>query len=579
MRALVVVLSSARVGLVALVGLIALVGLSATAAGAAEPVASTPTPDAPAAAAAAAMTTTTKKKKKEAATAPDSPRAALSHFLDHARHGRFDDAALYLEQAPAEGPRTVRRLRLLLDRGAAVSLKEVSPLSHGDPDDGLADDVDEVGELGLDDGLAVPVELVRVAPAVSGVSGVHWVFSSPTVARVDDAWRAVPHGALIERLPDVLLREGPLGLLRYQWLLLPLLLALSWFVGVVASRLLQALLRRLAARTRASWDDELVTGLRGPITLALTVAAAAALSPWIELWGRPRELFDGALRTGLMVAFFWALLRVVDVVVTHLLASPWSLDKPASRALVPLGGRIFKVTVVAIAAIAVISSFGYPVASLLAGLGIGGLAVALAAQKTFENLFGAFAVGVDQPFREGDSIKVDDLIGTVEAIGLRSTRIRTLDRTLVTLPNGQLAEKRIESFAERDRIRLLVMLNVGHATTSAQLQAVVAGLDAMIRAEPKVWPEGITARLSAIGPASLDIECSAWFDTRDFDEFAVIRSRLLLAFLRIVEESGAALAHPTRTVRLAETPAVASLAAALAPPFLAPPLEPPQTGL
>jgi hypothetical protein len=135
--------------------------------------------------------------------------------------------------------------------------------------------------------------------------------------------------------------------------------------------------------------------------------------------------------------------------------SPWGLTHVASRSLLSLGARIGKVALGIMALVAVISELGYPVTSLIAGLGIGGLAFALASQKTVENLFGAFSIGVDQPFCEGDFIKVEDFSGTVEAIGLRSTRIRTLDRTLITVPNGKLAEMRIETFAVRDRIRLV----------------------------------------------------------------------------------------------------------------------------
>jgi MscS family membrane protein len=205
-----------------------------------------------------------------------------------------------------------------------------------------------------------------------------------------------------------------------------------------------------------------------------------------------------------------------------------------------------------LATVAIISELGYPVASLIAGLGIGGLALALASQKTVENLFGAFSIGVDQPLREGDFVKVEDfMMGTVEAIGLRSTRVRTLDRTIVTIPNGKLAEMRIESFAVRDRIRLACTLGLVYGTTASQMRLVVAGLEQTLREHPKIFSEGITVRFKELSPSSLDIEIMAWFTTADYAEFQLIRQDLLLAFMEIVEKAGTAFAFPTRTVHLA----------------------------
>src|SRR5205085_3085581 len=140
-----------------------------------------------------------------------------------------------------------------------------------------------------------------------------------------------------------------------------------------------------------------------------------------------------------------------------------------------LAGRTLKVLLIIIATISFLGSFGLPVGSLIAGVGIGGIALAFGAQKTVENLFGAFALGIDQPLREGDFVRLDnETLGTVESVGLRSTRIRTLDRTIVSLPNGRLADSRIETFGERDRVRLHTMLSLVYSTTALQLRDVIS---------------------------------------------------------------------------------------------------------
>jgi MscS family membrane protein len=271
---------------------------------------------------------------------------------------------------------------------------------------------------------------------------------------------------------------------------------------------------------------------------------------WLNLDPKAELFINGLLKTGFLIAFFWALGRSIDILVQGVTLSAWATSNPASRSLVPLAGRIGKVAVFAIAVVALLSDFGYPVASLVAGLGIGGLAIALAGQKTLENLFGAFSIGADQPFREGDFVKVEDFVGTVEAIGLRSTKIRTLDRTLISIPNGKLADMRLESFAARDRLRLACIIGLVYETTAAQVREVLAGFEKVLRDHPKIWPDAVIVRFQSFGDSSLNIEVMAWFQTSDWGEFQLIRQDILLAFMEVVENAGTSFAFPTRTVHL-----------------------------
>lgn len=243
------------------------------------------------------------------------------------------------------------------------------------------------------------------------------------------------------------------------------------------------------------------------------------------------------------------LARCVDVAAHVAASSAWG-SRAAAGSLVKLGARISKVGVVVLAVIALLSAWGYSVASLLAGLGIGGLAVALAAQKTVENLFGAFSIGVDQPFREGDFVKIEDFVGTVEQIGLRSTKIRTLDRTLISLPNGKLADMRLESFSARDRIRLACTLGLVYETTPAQMRSLVGALERVLRAHPKIWADAVVVRFVGFGDFSLNVDVMAWFLTSDWNEFQTIRQELLLQFMEIVEQAGSAFAFPTQTLHV-----------------------------
>jgi MscS family membrane protein len=336
----------------------------------------------------------------------------------------------------------------------------------------------------------------------------------------------------------------------YNSVLPPLALLAAAMIGWGASRLLRAAMRAGVRRTSVSWDDAVIGRLGDPLTIAFTVGAVLFLLPFLVLDAGFVAEVRRIARVVLLVDFFWAAWRIVDVSGHMALTSSWARRVPASRALVPLGARSAKVVLLAIAVIASLSMFGYPVASLVAGLGIGGLALALAAQKTVENLFGAFSIGVDQPFREGDFVKIEDFVGTVEAIGLRSTRFRTLDRTIVTIPNGKLADMKLESFSERDRLRLSAIIGLVYGTTPEQLRAALAGFEAVLRAHPKIWPDAVVVRFREFAASSLDIEIMAWFLTSDWGEFQRIREGILIQFMEVVERAGSSFAFPTRTLHV-----------------------------
>jgi len=482
-----------------------------------------------------------------ASGAPDSPRASLTTFLDLCREGRYDEAADYLDLPPrlaGDGPRTARRLKAVLDHHIWFDLDLISGAPRGDTGDGLPPGTEKIGAIPGATGNPEPVTLVR---RESGDEAL-WVFSSSTVARVEDWFGLLGNSWLLDNLPDPLLKPGPRNLLWWQWLALPILAFVSWGIGRVLAAFTRVALARLARRTRADWDDAIIARVNGPVTLAWTIIVLGIALPWLDLYAPAEAFLQRVNRGGLFLVFFWAALRTVDIGGRILSTSRWSASRPETIALIPLGTRVAKVLVAAIAVIAVVSELGYPVASLLAGLGLGGLAFALAAQKTVENMFGAFSIGVDQPIREGDFVRVDDFVGTVEQIGLRSTRFRTLDRTVISIPNGRLADMRLETFAERDRIRLSATLGVIYSTTSAQMKEIIAGFERVMREHPKIWPDTIVARFAELADFSLNIEIMCWFLTTDFNEFRDCRQDVLLGFMEVVENAGSEFAFPTRTI-------------------------------
>jgi len=358
-----------------------------------------------------------------------------------------------------------------------------------------------------------------------------------------------------DHLPAVLQGMGPFGVAWWQWLALLLLVPAGATLGVLLVRPVQVTLRRVVATTPTELDDLLVDASRGPIILLVGVLASRILIGWVALATAPLSHVVDLQQALLVVAFFWALLRLVGVVERTAPASAWVRQYPAMRSLIPLGARIARVLLVALAVLSIATVFGYPVITILAGLGIGGIALALAAQKSLENLFGSLSIGVDQPFRVGDPVNIEGIEGEVEAIGLRSTRIRTAERTVVSLSNGRLAEMRSENFGERDRFRFRTVLSLDLATAPEQLERVRDGIDALLRAHPKTWSEGTQVRLIGLSAASIDLEVVCWVTTRQGPEFKQVREQFLLGILRLVRESEVHFAAPPSP---APTPPIAS---------------------
>jgi MscS family membrane protein len=360
---------------------------------------------------------------------------------------------------------------------------------------------------------------------------------------------------LTSYMPEVLRRHGPLEVLWWQWLALPLLIVASFAFGAVLGKLTRWGLTRVVRRTDATWDDALLEALADPLRWAWSVLLFRAFVEILELHAAAERTVGGVVRALLFLVFFWALIRGLDQVRRSLAASAWAREKPIARSLVPLAVRVAKAVVFIIALISMLSELGYPVAGLIAGLGIGGIALALAAQKTVENLFGAFSIGLDQPFREGDGVKIGEFSGTVESIGLRSTRIRTADRNVVTIPNSQVAESKIESFAERDRLRVFLKLGLVHETSVAALRAILDDIRGALSAHPKIDDDEVDVRFVGFGASALDLEIQGWFHGNEWDAFKAVREELLMKIIEIVEQRGSAIALPSQTLHVASLPA------------------------
>ena len=475
-----------------------------------------------------------------------SPRAALQEFVRLSNAQDWSGAAEYLAVPASQRDQAAmlaRHLKVVLDQRLALNLATVSPLAVGDTTDGDADG-DRIGVIVGAAGREEPVRMVRVNGAPS-----RWVFSSGTVALIPGWYENLGAPWLREHLPAPLMREGPLHLFYWQWIglavALPVLVLLAWLI----SGSLRSVLTRLAARTATDWDDLLVEHLRGPFRLWIGAIIATPLLGLLELNARVSDFTHDLTRGLVLIALFWGLLRVIRLGQRRLESAAWADGQAAqARTLVPLLGNILRVTLAIVALLVALAQFGYPVGTLLAGLGIGGIAVALAAQKTVEHLFGSVSLAADRAFRVGDWVRAGPTEGTIERIGLRSTSFRTNDRTVVRVPNGRLADERIETFGERDRLFLKTDVDLTYDTPSVTIDRIRDDLERALRAHPKIWPDAVRVHVVAFTDSAIRINVLAWFATTDWSEFLMIRHRMLLEFMRIIERNGSSFAFPSRTV-------------------------------
>jgi MscS family membrane protein len=220
----------------------------------------------------------------------------------------------------------------------------------------------------------------------------------------------------------------------------------------------------------------------------------------------------------------------------------------ATASLLRLFRRGADVLIVFLGLIAMLRYFQIDPTPALAGLGVGGIAIALAAQKTLENVIAGASLIFDQAVRVGDFLKMGDVSGTVDYIGLRSTRIRTLERTIVSVPNSQIANASLETFSARDRFWFHPIVGLRYETTPEQLRAVVSGIKAMLDELAEVDPASVRVRFVKLGAFSLDVEAVAYVFAADWNHFLELQERLLFGVTEIVARAGAEIAFPSQTM-------------------------------
>jgi MscS family membrane protein len=478
-----------------------------------------------------------------------TPSGAVLGFLAAAQSGDYSIAAQYLQMTPArrqsEGDDIGNKLNVVMNHACACNLGRLSTQADGSPQEGVPLGRQRIGTMSSGD-IEVDLDLVHVTDPNAGRI---WLISSDTLTKVPELYDQFEARQVESKIPSVLVKHQFAGMPAWQWLALLLAIPVAAAVGWIILFLLEKPVRWWA-RKRGQVDVANWRSVSAPAWLLTGTFAHRLFARYLGIALLPRHYYFQLTSIALIISATWILWRVVR----------WSLRRVRNRALAHghvgtgslmlLGERILKAIVFGAGLLAVLGSLGFNMSTALAGLGIGGLAIGFGAQKTIENLFGGVSILGDEVLRVGDVCRFGDRTGTVEDIGLRSTRVRTEERTLLAIPNGTVATINLENLSRRDKILFKTTLGVRSETKADQLRFVLSELRRLLYSHPKVETKTVRVRLTDIAGSSLSVEILSYILTQDFNEFAAIREDLLLRMMDIMEDSGSGLALPSQTLFL-----------------------------
>lgn len=490
-----------------------------------------------------------------------SPQSSALAFLEACKAKDYTRALRYIDMRKLPQETTLekrtelaKQLDEVLEHDPQFDAAALSAKPDGDPPSGA--DRERVATLPLN-GRAVDLYMERIMLRSGALV---WKFTSDTVALIPGLAKASSTSPLERHMPDLLVSATFFGAPAWVWIALVALAAAVTLIVKLGGWILPLLLKPLVARIAPNIISTARDALLGPIellaALAMFRAGVVFLAPPL-----PLDLYVARGLSAMSIGgLAWLFAGIFDVVMERVRRALALTHPRFSSSVLPLMARVVKVSGLAFGFIAILSSWGYNTNTVLAGVGIGGVAIAFAAQKTLENLFGGVAVVSDQPVFVGDFCRFGDSVGTVEDIGLRSTRIRTLDRTLVTIPNAQFSSMSLENFSRRDKMLFHPVLNLKRDTTPAQVRSILDSIRRMLSEDRRVEEGNLPVRFTGVGSYSLDVEVFAYILTGDGDQFLAIQQELLLKILDTIAEAGTALAIPTQAsvVYSADSPALAS---------------------
>lgn len=484
-----------------------------------------------------------------------NPRGTVNGFIQAVADQNYIRASRYLNlkrswRSNRQRKRIVLKFQSLLDQGGdmrATSLISDKPTGLGNDD--LADNQDIVGTLNADG-----TDIVLYVENTGGTTAANpplWQFSAATVASISAS--DLDETSLLNRsLPDNLKEQTLGGVPVGHWLAVVVLVVASYIVSWLLVALAGLIVRGIWKKARQPEKWLIVRALGLPLRLYITVLLFVEISKQAGISIIIRQRFSTITVTIGIAAVLILLWRLTDILSEYINNRMTIRKRISAISVILFVRRMAKTAIIVIGVIALLGAVGFDVTTWIAALGIGGLALALGAQKTMENFVGSVSLIADQTIRVGDFCRVGEIKGTVESIGMRSTRLRTPERTIVTIPNGQFASTNVENYAHRDRFLFNPILELRMETTPNELRNVLQLTRDMLHNHDKVIDEGSKVRLTGFTQNGYKTEIYCYVQAGNIDEAQKIQEGIYMQLLDIVLQSGTDFAYPSQTLYMAQ---------------------------
>ena len=326
------------------------------------------------------------------------------------------------------------------------------------------------------------------------------------------------------------------------------------FIGFVSRKVIIGVstgrLKRRAETSNVQWDNNIIELMPKPVGVTIQISFWWLAITILELPVDIAAFIFGGFKVAIAFAVTWVVFRAIDVFMKIMERAATKTESLIDDQAVPLLRKTFKVFLGITVGVLVVEELGYSVTTLITSLGIGGLALALAAKDTLANVFGSVVVFADRPFQVGDLVEFDGIKGSVEEIGFRTTRIRRPDKALVTVPNQKLTTSAITNFNRREKRRLSFVVGLGYTATATQVESFVEQLKKLLDEHDTVEEGSPLVNLSGFGDSALEVTVFCFIARAGWSDFMAAQQDLLLKIMKIVEDLGVEFAFPSQTVYL-----------------------------
>ncbi|MCP1199155.1 mechanosensitive ion channel family protein [Notoacmeibacter sp. MSK16QG-6] len=478
-----------------------------------------------------------------------TPRGTIQGYLAAMAQNDAALAARYL-QAEAGSPAVeglAEQLRTVLDRaGRLAPVGEIDNTVEGKSGDGLEGDLDQVGTISSANG-DVPLLLRRIQQD----GHFFWVVADTTLDALPELVNQTVATAIERYTPSAFRGYELFGIPAGDWIALPVLALIAFLIGWCCAWALTAFAINIWLRRAPSETREEVRRVRVPLAVLFSngffrfACLGLGVSVIARQWSF--QLYDIAA----ILSLVWIVFIITSAIARRLLDTMTRREKTSAISGTKLMTRLINAVALFIGLFQILDMLGFDVRTGLAALGIGGLALALGAQKTIENLVGSVMLVIDQPIRVGDLCQFEGVFGTVEDIGIRSTKVRTLERTIVTIPNGAFSSMQIENYTRKERFLFNHRFGLRYETTADEIERVRQALKTYLREHPAIEDDDPAVRFLNFGSDCLTMEIFVYIETRSIPQFFDYQTELLMGVMNTIQDEGVEFAFPSQTVYLA----------------------------